>query len=91
MAILSNWHDLASIILLETLQRVRMRIILCSEVHSRSAADAEYVELSLVKTHIAQCQTGKQTRQKDKDGDKDNRSNGHWIVRVNPGRTTGNC
>lgn len=57
-------------------------MILCSEVHLRSATNAEYVELSLVETHIAQCQTGKQTRQKDKDGDKDDRSNGHWLVWV---------
>ena len=60
-----------------------MGIIPCPEVHLRSATNAEYVELSLVETHIAQCQTGKQTRQKDKDGDKDDRNNGHWLVGVN--------
>jgi len=34
----------------------------------RSATNAEYVEMSLVETHIAQCQTGKQTRQKNERG-----------------------
>lgn len=48
----------------------------------RSATDAEYVELSLVKTQIAQCQTGKQTRQKNEDWDEDDGDNGHWLVRV---------
>jgi hypothetical protein len=68
-----------------------MGIIFCSEVHLRSATNAEYVELSLVETHIAQCQTGKQTRQKDKDGDKDDRNNGHRLVWVKLVCTPDNC
>jgi hypothetical protein len=60
-------------------------------VHLRSATNAEYVELSLVETHIAQCQTGKQTRQKNKDRDKDDRNDGDWVVRVKLACTRDKC
>ena len=53
----------------------------------RSATNAKNVELSLVETHIAQCQTGKQTRQEDKYGNKDDENNGYWMVRVRLART----
>ena len=35
---------------------------------SRCTTDTQYIQLSLVETHIAQRQTGKHTRGQDKDG-----------------------
>lgn len=49
---------------------------------SRSTADAEYVQLGLVQTHIAQCEARKDARQDNEDGDeacKDNEFNIVWF------------
>ena len=44
-------------------------------IYARRSAHAEHVQLRLVETHVAQRQTGKQTRQEDEDRDETREDN----------------
>lgn len=60
----------------------------------RGATDAEDIELSLIETHVAQCQTGKHTRQEDKYGDKDDKNDilrSMWVKTRGSAFRSGDC
>jgi len=67
MAVLANRHDLIGVFPLFTGYMRKWSANKGNddgeeEDDARRTANAEHIQLSLVETHISQCQTGKQTR-----------------------------